>query len=89
MTLDLNTYSINRPYIQQWYRESVDKDISNAVSILASATQTPCIALCFYLAEDIGYNEEIVKIMDRLVQFYDYKHILNQQPDSPYLTSLA
>lgn len=89
MTLDLQTYIVNKSYVQQWYRESHDKNISNAVSILASATQTPCIALAFYLAEELGFISEIVSMIERLVGFYDYKFIENQPDNSPFRESIG
>lgn len=85
MKIDLNRYSVNRPFIQKWYRDSDNKDISNAVSILSPATHTPCIAMCFFLAEQEGFSPEMVFLIDTLIRFYGYKQILNQPEGSPYM----
>lgn len=84
MVLDLNIYAINRPYVQKWHRDNPHIGVSDVISILSCATHCPCAALAFYIAEDIGYNEGLVKLIDMFIKFYDYKAILGQSEGSPY-----
>lgn len=86
MTIDLKKYAINRPFIQQWYKKNNNYDISKTISLHAAGMHCPCIALAFYLAEDIGYTPELIRIIDILIKTYDYTEIKNQLPGSPYLT---
>jgi hypothetical protein len=87
MQLDLNTYSVNRIPIQDWYRWHGDQRITDIISIQAAGTHCPCIALAFYLAEDIGYTPELIRLIDIFIKDYGYTEILNQSLDSPYLTT--
>lgn len=91
MELDLNTYMVNKKPFQRYYHKNKDRNdsISNMISIWSSSTFCPCIVLAFYLAEDIGYTAEIIRLIDIFVRTYEYKLILNQQEGSPYLTSLG
>ena len=88
MILDLNLYLINKPFIQEWYASHKDtnKDITTVVSMWASALSCPCLVLAFYLAETEGFTPALVKNMDSLIKFYDYRVILGQSSNSPYLT---
>jgi hypothetical protein len=88
MKIDLKTYSINRKFIQNWYKNNKDKslDIGTIVSLCASATHCPCIALAHYLAEDIGYIPELTGLIDGFIKFYGYTEVLGQKEGSPYLT---
>lgn len=88
MTIDLDRYTINKPFIQEWYRKNKDKNdnIRNVVSVWAANTSCPCIVLAFYLAEDVGFIKELTDTIDSLIEFYGYEEILNQPPKSPYLT---
>jgi len=86
MILNLETYVINRSFIQNWHNTSdiCDADISSGVSKWAASLQCPCLVLYFYLAEDIGYIPEIKESIQRLIDFYGYTEILNQQKESPF-----
>lgn len=83
--VDLNRYSSNRIPFQDWYRENSHYGISMAISIWACGTHTPCLACAFYLAEDIGFTEEIVRLINIFIKEYDYTLIKNQPANSPFL----
>lgn len=85
MKIDLNKYSINRPFIQDFYRKSTIKDVSYTVSMCSTSTHCPIIVLAIFLGEDIGYTPEIVSIVERLIKFYGYTEILGQKEGSPFL----
>lgn len=87
MQLDLDTYaSSSKEAIQNWYRRHNDERITDIISIQAACTHCPCIVLAFYLAEDIGFTPELVRLIDIFIKSYGYTEIRNQPPDSPYLT---
>lgn len=89
MKLDLNSYSINRPYIQSYYKENKHryKNISELLSSVAVGTHCPLIVLAHFLAEDIGYIPELNDLIVRLTLFYRYTEIKNQKEGSPYIKS--
>jgi len=86
MRIDLNSYHLIRPFIKNWYKNNVNKDVSNAVSMIAaSPPYYPCIAVAFILAEELGYTAELREIIERLIKFYRYTEIIGQSKDSPYI----
>lgn len=87
MQLDLDTYAnSSKKSIQNWYRRHSDERITDIISIQAACTNCPCIALAFYLAEDIGFTPELIRLIDIFIKSNGYTKILNQPPNSPYLT---
>lgn len=85
MTIDLNKTRVQASFMRRIYHRDTVKDANKRVSEIAGAVQTPCIALAFYLAEDIGYTPELTFLIDTLIKFYRYDQILGQKEDSPYL----
>lgn len=85
MHIDLDLYLINKPFVQYWYETNADKSINGAVSILAASTGCPCIALAFYLSEDLGFTPTLIHLINSLIEFYGYKEIAGQPNNSPYL----
>lgn len=85
MRIDLNIYASNRRYIVDWYGKSKNKNVSYAISFLAPILHCPCIALAFYISETVGFTVELRRIIDRQIESYGYREILNQPDDSPYL----
>ena len=86
MILDLKKYAVNKRFIQDFYRQNKDNNesIGKSIAICSSAIHCPSLALCFYLAEDIGYVPDLIKVIETLISFYGYTQILGQQKDSPY-----
>ncbi len=87
MVIDLNKYTVNKAFVIQWYKDN-GKDAEATISIMACSIMVPCLVLAFYLAEEIGFTEELIRKIDILIKFYGYKKILNQQSDSPYLSMI-
>jgi hypothetical protein len=86
MRIDLNHFSVHRKPVQDWYRNNTHIEMKDAVSMWAYGTQCPCICIAFYLCEEFGYTEEMVKKINTLIKFYDYRQILGQKEGSPFLT---
>jgi len=86
MTIDLNHFSVHRKPVQDWCRNNPHIELKDAVAIWASSQKCPCICVAFYLAEEFGYTEELVKNINTLIKFYDYGQILGQKEGSPFLT---
>lgn len=89
MTLDLDKYTINKPFIIQQYKESQDKNISLILSIAACSSMCPLVALAFYLASDLGFIPEITDVITKLIKFYDYQEITGQPDNSPFRESIG
>ena len=89
MKIDLRKYAINRPIIQGWWRRDKDKgeELCKMIGFYAIGSHCPCIVVCFYIAEDIGYTDELCNTISKLAKFYGYTDVLGQLEGSPYLTS--
>ena len=90
MRVDLDIYAINRQFIKNWYQSCIDRgaevDIGKGISICAASTHCPCIAMAFYLSEELGFTKELTNTIDNLIKFYDYTEITGQKTNSPYLS---
>jgi hypothetical protein len=85
--IDLHKYVVNRDYIQRYYRKNKEiHDMGYAISLCAATTGCPCIALAFYLGEDIGYVPELLYIIDRLIKSGGYTGVIGM-PES-YLLAI-
>lgn len=77
MKVDLNKYIVNKKFVQSFYRQKKSLyDVGSTVGLLATSTGCPCVVVAFYLGEDIGFTEELVAIIGRLVKFYGYTEII-------------
>lgn len=85
MTIDLNNYTINKKYVLEWFRSNRDNvSLNDSISLMAVATHCPCIAVEFFLAEEIGFTEELIKYIASDMKSYCYPTILNQPANSPF-----
>lgn len=84
MKIDLNTYAINKPFIQKKNKESPGK-IRDTLTMVSASTHCALICLVFYLAEDLGWTDELKELADGYIKFYGYTKIIGQLSDSPYL----
>ena len=86
MKIDLNNYLVHKEPIQKYWKNPKNHRLGlrHAISTWAANSHCPVIVLSFYLAEDLGYTPELIEIIDCLIDFYDYRKILGQSPDSPY-----
>ena len=85
MVLDLNTYAVNKKPFIDWYKRTDQQNVGDAISVWATSTQCPCIALAFYISEHIGFTPELISKINGLIKFYNYKEFLNQPSSSPYI----
>lgn len=73
MKLDLTKYVVNRNFVQNFYRTNKEVyGLGNSISLCATTTGCPCVAVAFYLGEDIGFTPEIIETIDRFAKFYGY-----------------
>jgi len=84
MEIDLNLYSHYSKFVKEWYARNSEQGTGWTIGILAASTFCPCIAIAFYLAEDLGFTPQLVNSINILIDSYGYKKILNQQPGSPF-----
>lgn len=85
MKIDLNKYVVNKNFVQHFYR--INKEVyglRGCISLCATSTGCPCIAVTFYLGEDIGFVPELIEIINRFIKFYGYTAIIGA-PESYYL----
>ena len=85
MTIDLNKYAINKKFIQDYHRQHPEIEIRFLIAMRATVIHCPNICLCFFLALDIGFTPELVETIQYLIKTYDYKKILGQPKNSPFL----
>lgn len=85
MIVDLNTYLVNKTFVQEWHKENGQDKPCLTVSIMAPATHCPCIVLAFYLSETLGFTPELTTMIGRLIKFYNYREINSQPDNSPFL----
>lgn len=84
MTIDLNNYEVTKKYIMTWFKANPHIKLTDAISQMAVATHCPCIAVEFFIAEEIGFTEELVKYLNSDIKNYCYPNILNQPVNSPF-----
>ena len=78
MKMDLNKYTANKKFIQNFYKKNKNlRDVEYCVSICAATINCPCIALAFYLGEDIGFTSEILDLIVRLSKSSGYDEFIN------------
>ena len=83
MRIDLNTYKVNKKFIQDKYLEQPDCDIGTLISTLACGTMCPCIVVAYWIGEISGWHQDAVDAIKRLTKFYGYKEIVNKPDGSP------
>lgn len=85
MKMDLNKYLINKSFIQNFYRKNKEiYTLGYTISLCGASTGCPCIALAFYLGEDIGFTQEILDTISRFAKNYEYTEFVGA-PESYYL----
>lgn len=83
MTIDLDKYSNNKNYVLSWYKENGNGDINYSISLMASVTSVPAIAIAFWLGEVLSWDPVPVKTIKVLIDYYGYTEIINKPPNSP------
>lgn len=83
MTIDIERYSINRKFIQDWYLVKGVDDPKRAIALLASMTSVPCIVVAYYIGEVSAWRPEVVQSIQTFIDFYGYTKIENKPEGAP------
>lgn len=82
MTLDADRYRLNVSLVEYLTKDKSPKERLELISLLAVTTGVPVIITACYIGELYGFNEEILKRIERLKDFYKIKEVLNVKSDS-------
>lgn len=83
MVIDLTKYELRKPFILKWLESDNKKDLTTLISTMAASTLIPCIVLAFWAGEATGWPPEIIDMINRLIDFYDYSDIVGKPENSP------
>ena len=84
MTIDINTYIVNRTFVQEWYlRNKNDISIGDSIGILAYSTMCPCIAIAFWIGEACNWHPDVIVSINSLIRFYNYEQIIGKPEGCP------
>lgn len=84
MVVDINTYSINKAFIQEWFLKNRNgESIGTIISLLACSTMCPCIVVAYWIGEVSNWHPDALLSIERLTEFYGYTEILNKPPGAP------
>lgn len=76
MTLDVDAYRINIPFIASWRNNRPEESIIDAIGLMAIAYDVPIIVVCHYIGELEGYSGELKAFIERLMLFYRVDKVL-------------
>lgn len=77
MTLDLNDFRIQVPYIKSWLDNKPGWKLHEEIGSLALATGVPIVAVGHYIGELYGFTPELNTKIKRDMEFYQVTTILN------------
>lgn len=83
MTIDIDTYSANKDFIQKHFLSRYQNDPSRAVGQLASVTHVPCIVVAYYIGPLCDWHPDLINTIKSLISFYGYTDIQNKPEGSP------
>lgn len=83
MIEDCNKYTLNKEFVQKWYRDHGNNEPAKVVSVMATATMVPCIVVAYWIGEITDWPEEIIVSIQSLIKFYGYTEIKNKPEGSP------
>jgi hypothetical protein len=83
VTIDIDVYKVNKDFIIRYARNQGKENPRAAIAMLAQTLMVPAIAVAYWIAEEYGYPEDIMKTVDGLVRFYGYTEIRNKPSGSP------
>jgi hypothetical protein len=76
MTLDLDKYRIQLPYIKAWIETRPDYIFKNEVGAIALATSVPIIVVSHFIGELFGYTDEVLAKIQSDMAFYRITEVL-------------
>lgn len=83
MTVDLETYSVNKQLIIDHFLSRYPNDPSHAVGQIASFTFVPCIVVAYYIGPHCNWHPDLIKTIKVLIDFYGYTDIHNKPEGAP------
>lgn len=75
MKINIDDYILNKKAAQNWFIKEGKDDFNKSIAILACSTMVPCIVICFWLGEVIGWTPEVLNKIEMFVKFYGYTDI--------------
>lgn len=84
MKIDLETYSANKKYIQDWATTKGASDPAGCIAILASVTFCPVIVVAYWVGEVSGWPPKVMQSIKSIKEFYGYTEIENKPPGAPF-----
>lgn len=79
MTLDIDKYRINIPFIETYINNQPNMDFEAELTILAASKDIPIIAVCYYMGELYGFNTRLLNKINRLKIFYNVSNIIGHK----------
>ncbi len=70
MTLELDAYRIQVPYIKRWLDNRPNYVFKDEVGAIALATNTPIIVVSHFIGELYGFTDEILNKIESDKKFY-------------------
>lgn len=83
MTVDIDTYSANKRFIQEHFLAKYKDNPGRAVGSIAQITHVPCIVVAYYIGPVCDWHPDIIKTIKSLIDFYGYSEIKNKPEGAP------
>lgn len=83
MTVNIDTYSANKKFIQDLFLNRYKDDPSRAISQISAVTFVPCIVVAYYIGEVSDWHPDVIKTIKSLISFYGYTRIDNKPEGAP------
>lgn len=84
MTIDISAFDANKNFVLGWFATKGGKDIKRTISMMAQATNVPCIVIAYWLGELTDWHPDTVAAIVRLKGFYGYTTIKNAPIGAPH-----
>lgn len=83
MQIDVGIYYRQKKPTIDWFYSQGKENVDYTVSVLSSATMVPCLVLCVWLGEEVGFDDSLIDKINGLIKFYGYTEILNTSENFP------
>lgn len=81
--VDLRSYHRQKQISIEWYYTKGRQDAGYTIGTLSCYTHIPSVIVALWLGEEIGFNDEIVRKIKTLVNFYGYDTLLGAPENLP------
>lgn len=82
MTIDLDVYSKQKAFVQNWFK-SKNYPIGYAISMSSVMTMIPVIVCAYWIGEASGWQQESLDKILKIKEFYGYTRIDGKPPGAP------